>query len=147
MPISQRMPSVMSLLSNSAMEDQACLISHPLRCPGRMAGNGWNCLLLTSLSSVILRFFGVGSSSLLATSYLVHSACFQHEADQSRGFIASVVTMLWNSNSAHLNREMEKWLLQVIILTFTFPRVLERTANPAAEDTGKYHSPRTNPAQ
>lgn len=29
MPISQRMPSVMSLLSNSAMEDQACLVSKP----------------------------------------------------------------------------------------------------------------------
>ena len=45
----------------------------------------------------------VYSSSLLATSYLVHSACFQHEADQSRGFIATVVTIRWNSNSTHLS--------------------------------------------
>lgn len=48
--------------------------------------------------------FGVESSSPLAASYLVHSACFQHEADQSRSSIASEVTKLWNSTDhTHLS--------------------------------------------
>lgn len=48
--------------------------------------------------------FGVESSSPLAASYLIHSACFQHEADQSRSFIASEVTKLWNSTDhTHLS--------------------------------------------
>lgn len=110
MPISQRMPSVMSLLSNSAMEDQACLVSKPWHCPGRMAGSGWNCLPITSytvytvITWVSYLTFGVESSSPLATSCLVHSACFQHETDQSRSFIASEVTTLWNSTDhTHLS--------------------------------------------
>ena len=107
MPISQRMPSVMSLLSNSAMEDQACLVSKPWHCPGRMAGSGWNCLPITSytvytvITWVSYLTFGVESSSPLATSCLVHSACFQHETDQSRSFIASEVTTLWNSTGPY----------------------------------------------
>lgn len=177
MPISQRMPSVMSLLSNSAMEDQACLVSKPWHCPGRMAGSGWNCLPITSytvytvITWVSYLTFGVESSSPLATSYLVHSACFQHEADQSRSFIASEVTTLWNSTDhthlsafgtnmryefiGHLNKKSHHADVHFFkefwndLETKCCALQTEKNNHPfpAAENTGKYHSPRTNPAQ
>lgn len=69
-------------------------------------GRKWMELLTTSyiITWVGYLIFGVESSSPLAASYLVHSACFQHEADQSRSSIASEVTKLWNSTDhTHLS--------------------------------------------
>jgi len=69
-------------------------------------GRKWMKLPTTSyiITWVSYLIFGVESSSPLAASYLIHSACFQHEADQSRSFIASEVTKLWNSTDhTHLS--------------------------------------------